>query len=147
MDNDKTRKLALSILDEGQHKFNAMLGIVSRIQNGTYEIFAVTSDTGIPGVGDIYPLKAVYCREVAQSKRTVAITEIDGIPGLRLHPLYDTIPCEFYISSPILVNGQVWGTLNYTSLERRSTPFSADEIRYNEDKALLIATAIAEGID
>lgn len=142
MSNDKTRNLALEILNEGCRRFNAMLGIVSRIHDGTYEIFAVSSDTGIPNVGDIYPLTAVYCREVVQSKRTVAITEIDGVPGMRLHPLYDAIPCEFYISSPILIDGTVWGTLNFTSLERRAIPFSTEETIYNEANAMKLSAAI-----
>lgn len=143
MNNDHFRQLALESLNAGRRRFDAMLGIVSRIQDGIYEIFAVSSDTGIPYEGDTYPLTAVYCRDVFQSKRTVAITEIDGVPGLRLHPLYDAIPCEFYISSPILVDDKVWGTLNFTSLARRATPFSAEDIAFNEAHALKVSAAIA----
>lgn len=139
------RRLANDILTAGRLRFGAMLGIVSRIQDGTYEIFAVSSDTGIPEVGDAYPLDAVYCREVFQSRRTVAITEIEGVRGLRLHPLYDAIPCEFYISSPILVGNAVWGTLNYTSLQWRETPFSAADIAFNEANALKLAGALIRG--
>lgn len=144
MSKQKVRKLSLDVLQEGRHRFDAMLGIVSRVENETYKIFAVSSDTGIPDEGDVYPLTAVYCREVVQSGRTVAITGIDGVPGLRLHPLYDAIPCEFYISSPILVDDKVWGTLNYTSLQMRANPFSAEDISYNEACAMKIAAAIAE---
>jgi GAF domain-containing protein len=142
MSNDKSKELIRDILNDGLCRFEAMLGIVSRIQDGTYEIYAVLSDTGIPEVGDTYPLNAVYCREVFQSRRTVAITEIDGVSGLRLHPLYDAIPCEFYISSPILIDGKVWGTYNFTSLKARTTPFSAEDIAYNEGNAIRIANAI-----
>lgn len=143
MNNAKARKLALGVLDEGRRRFDAMLGIVSRIQDDTYEIFAVSSATGIPEAGDRYPLSAVYCRDVVQARRTVAITEIDGVPGLCLHPLYDAIPCEFYISSPILVGGRVWGTVNFTSLARRAKPFSDQDIAHNEAAASSIAAAIA----
>lgn len=146
MISDTVQKLAFVILDEGRCKFNAPLGIISRVQAGKYEIAAVSSETGIPHVGDSYPLEAVYCREVVKSKRTVAITEIEGVSGMRLHPLYDAIPCEFYISSPILVGSTVWGTLNYTSLERRDAPFTDDEIRYNEAKAMMLARAIAASL-
>jgi GAF domain-containing protein len=143
MNNEQVKKMALGILIEGRRRFDAMLGIVSRIKDGQYTIFAVSSDTGIPEVGDVYPLTAVYCRDVYQSERTVAITEIDGVPGMRLHPLYDTIPCEFYISSPIFVDGKVWGTLNFTSLVRRAIPFSSDDIAHNEADAMKISSAIA----
>lgn len=145
MNKDEIRKLASAILKQGYRRFNAMLGIVSRIDSGNYEIFAVASDTGIPEVGDTYPLNAVYCRDVVAGQRTIAITEINGVAGLRLHPLYDSIPCEFYISSPILVDGRVWGTLNYTSLAKRKTPFSAEDIAYNETAALQIGAALSAG--
>ncbi len=143
MNNAQARKLALGVLDEGRRRFDAMLGIVSRIQGDTYEIFAVSSATGIPEAGDRYPLSAVYCRDVVQARRSIAITEIDGVPGLCLHPLYDTVPCEFYISSPILVGGRVWGTVNFTSLARRAKPFSDQDIAHNESAASRIAAAIA----
>ncbi|MDX9994951.1 MAG: GAF domain-containing protein [Rhodocyclaceae bacterium] len=136
------RPLCLDILEEGRRRFDAMLGIVSRISGDTYEIFAVSSMTGIPETGDLYALDAVYCREVVRQRTTVAITQIDGVAGMRLHPLYDTIPCEFYISSPIFLEGRVWGTLNFTSLEKRDGPFSPEDIAFNESRAARIAACI-----
>lgn len=64
------RTLANEILLAGRKRFDAMLGIVSRIHDDTYEIFAVASETGIPEVGDSYPLTAVYCREVVEKRHT-----------------------------------------------------------------------------
>lgn len=147
MKKTEVRQLARGILTEGRHRFGAMLGIVSQIHNGTYGIFAASSATGIPEAGDRYPLAAVYCREVVECRHTVAITEINGEQGMRLHPLYDAIPCEFYISSPIFVGGEVWGTLNFTSFTKRDAPFSVEDIAYNEANAMKIAAAItsAEG--
>lgn len=142
MGNPILRSRLLEILSAGRERFDAMLGIVSRVENEMYEILAVSSDTGIPSEGDVYPLFAVYCREVVEKKHTVAITEINGVPGMRLHPLYDAIPCEFYISSPIFVDGQVWGTLNYTSLQMRTRPFSAADVAYNEAQAKRIAETL-----
>lgn len=136
--------LCTAILEEGRSRFGMMLGIVSRIDGETYEIIAVSSDTGIPHAGDLYELNTVYCREVFLKKRTVAITEIDGVAGMRLHPLYDAIFCEAYISSPIVRDGKVWGTLNFTSLDKRKTPFSDEDIAFNESQAARISSAIAE---
>lgn len=128
------------ILQAGCDRFQAMVGIVSHIAQGDYTVMAVASETGIPLVGDCYALNAVYCREVYEQKRTVAITEIDGVPGMCLHPLYAQIPCEFYISAPILLpEATVWGTLNFTSFEKRLTPFTADDIAYIEAEAARIA--------
>lgn len=120
-----------------------MLGIVAHIQGHRYEVFAVSSATGIPQEGDCFDANAVYCREVVANGKTVAVTEIDGTPGMRLHPLYDTIPCEVYIAAPIVVDGQIWGSINYTSLEVRETRFSASDIAYIEGQAETIAAALS----
>lgn len=140
------KSLCSETLNEGLDKYGLMMGIVSYINNGKYEIFAVSSETGIPHVGDVYDLQAVYCREVFKKNKTIAITEINGVLGMCLHPLHDYIPCEAYISSPIVVDNKVWGTLNYTSLEKREMPFNTKEIKFNDKKASLIASAISQTI-
>jgi GAF domain-containing protein len=139
--------LALSndILEAGRRRYCAMMAIVSQVRGEVYEVVAVSSATMIPCPGDSYPLNSVYCREVVRNCSTIATTEIKGAEGRPSHPLYDFIPCEFYIGSPILVEGKVWGTLNFTSLEKRSKPFSAEDILFNEKNASLIALAITEG--
>lgn len=135
MMNGQFRSLCNLALAAGRERFGAMMGIVSHVYNDAYEIMAVSSDTEIPEVGDRFNLESVYCRQVVHKKRTVAITEIDGVPGMRLHPLYDCIPCEFYISAPIIVASDVWGTLNFTSLAKRDAPFSEADIQFIEDYA------------
>jgi GAF domain-containing protein len=141
-DTQRLKQLCDEILQKGCARYDQPLGIVSRISGNKYTIQAVSTISGIPQVGDLYALDAVYCREVYETKKTVTITEFDGVPGMRRHPLYDTIPCETYISSPILVDGEVWGTLNYSGFEVRETPFSADEVALNEHDAAAIAAAI-----
>ena len=142
MYSQELKRVCQEILKSGRQRFDAMMGIVSCIRDSQYEIVAVSSDTDIPRAGDTYALESVYCREVVEKKCTLAITEIDGVPGMSLHPLYSTIPCEFYISSPIMVDGRVWGTLNFTSLGKRDTPFSPTDIAFNEANALDIARAL-----
>lgn len=141
--NKQFCSLSDSILNAGRERYDAMMGIVSHIREGAYNVVAVSSCTEIPKVGDNYNLDAVYCREVFEKKQTVAHTEIDGVPGMCLHPLYDSIPCEFYISAPIIVFGRVWGTLNFTSLKKRDTPFSEDDIRFIEAQAKRLSEQLA----
>lgn len=136
------RDFCVDTLRDGRQNHRLTTGIVSHIYDGKYEVFAVDSETGIPQAGDIFELRAVYCREVLDKGQSVAITQIDGIPGMCLHPLYEIIPCEVYLSSPLIVNGVSWGTLNYTSFEIREAPFSSDDITYNEYQAANIAAAI-----
>ena len=138
------RKICTNTLKEGRERFGLATGIVSQIHDGLYEVIAADSATGIPHAGDIYDARGVYCREVIDSKQSVSITKIGDTPGMCLHPLYEIIPCEAYVSSPIFVDGNIWGTLNYTSFEIRNEPFSAEDITYNEDQAARIAVFIKE---
>ncbi len=142
MNNPKLQFACQQALAAGRFRFGAMMGIVSRIEGDQYHVVAASSDTGIPEAGDTYLLESLYCRDVVEKQCSIAITEIDGVPGMSLHPLYDSIPCEFYISSPIIVDGQVWGTLNFTSLEKRSLAFSPMDIAFNEANAADIARAL-----
>ena len=140
---DKAKELCYEILQEGIQRYPVLVGIVSRIENDNYEIFATVSDTGVFREGDVYNLDSVYCRDVYRRKETVAITQIENVRGLKLHPLYKDIPLEVYISSPIMVDGQVWGTLNFSSLDNTEENFSDEDIRFNEKQAQRIADAIS----
>ncbi len=142
MNITQLRDICAEMLRQGRQQHRLATGIVSRISNNRYEVFAVDSGTGIPQVGDIFDASAVYCREVLEKVRSVAITQIDDTLGMCLHPLYEIVPCEAYISSPLIVDGSVWGTLNYTSFEKRSIPFSGDDIAFNENQAAAIVAAI-----
>ncbi len=144
MDRTQLHELCSEALRVGRLKHGLAMGIVSHIYAGKYEVFAVDSETGIPQSGDLFDVRAVYCREVMETQQSVAITQIDATPGMCLHPLYEIIPCEVYLSSPLLVNGSIWGTLNYTSFEIRKLPFTANEIAFNEQQAASIAAAIEQ---
>jgi GAF domain-containing protein len=143
MDKAELKTLCREVLCEGIQRFPVLVGIVSRISGNDYEIFSVVSDTGVIKESDVYQLDCVYCRDVYKTKNTIAITEIDNVPGMKLHPLYDGFPIEVYISSPIIVNDKVWGTLNFSSLDITNTSFSKDDIQFNEEQAKKIATAIS----
>ncbi|MDX2471066.1 MAG: GAF domain-containing protein [SAR324 cluster bacterium] len=141
MHSEELTNFCNQLLEEGRKKLNLTMGIVSHISGGNYKIFAVSSEAEVFVAGEIYPLEATYCRDVYKSKKTIALTEIEGCKGLKHHPLYDSMALESYISSPILVKGEVWGTINFSCMDIRENPFTADEIAFTEDSAKQIAEA------
>jgi len=143
MNETDFKELCQEILETGMKRFPVSLGIVSRIYQNKYEIYSLSSSDDVLKYGDEFDLDSVYCRDVYKNKKTIAITEIDSVPGMKLHPLYELLPLEIYISSPINVNGQVWGTLNFSGFEISATPFSTDDIQFNEAQAARIASAIS----
>ena len=120
----------LRLLDEGVDQLDLSIGIVSHIYNGYYTIIAINSEVGDFVKDATFPLEKTYCREVFESGKTKAIAEIDGVPGLRLHPLYLELPLEAYLGAPIRHHGEVWGTVNF-SASKVHKPFT------RQDKALV----------
>ncbi|MGZ0654719.1 GAF domain-containing protein [Coraliomargarita sp. W4R53] len=113
--HQQLRKSCHHLLDEGVKQLGLPIGIVSHIYNGLYKIIAINSEMGELVDNAIFPLEKTYCRAVFESRKTLAITTIDGVPGMRLHPLYLDLPLEAYLGTPIMHKGSVWGTVNFSS--------------------------------
>lgn len=138
--------LCNSILNDGRKRFPMSMGIVSHIENDQYKIAAVSSSANVFVKGESFSLKDTYCRDVYEQKATIAITEIEGVPGLQLHPLYDALSLEAYIGTPIIVDDKVWGTLNFSSMALRQEPFNKDDIEFIVKASKKIAQKITEGV-
>jgi GAF domain-containing protein len=119
MEPGELQNLYDEILTEGNTIFSTTMGIVSHIENNEYEIIAVKSIADVFVSGESFPLNQTYCRDVISTGKTIAITELDGKPGLQCHPLYKDLPIESYISTPILKRSIIWGTLNFSSMIQR----------------------------
>ncbi len=114
------------LVNQGVKQLEMPIGIVSHIYNGQYEIITINSEIDDFIQGAVFPLSNTYCRDVYQTDKTIAITEIDHVLGMKLHPLYVSLPLEAYISAPIHHNGCVWGTVNFTSAKIRPSFGNAD---------------------
>ena len=129
---DELTEHAKLLLKQGCEKFGLTLGIISHICYDVYEIVAVFSADDSVKAGASLDLKDTYCREVVTTGTTVAITEIEGKKGMQNHPLYNTIPLEAYISTPITYKNEIWGTLNFSSHSIRENDFSKEDIDWVE---------------
>lgn len=130
-------------INRGIKELDMPIGIVSHIYNNLYQIVTINSEMGQFIRGAVFPLNETYCRDVYRLDKTIAITEIDHVPGMQLHPLYVNLPVEAYISAPIHFNGSVWGTINYTSSEIRPS-FTRKEINTVEAQATTISELLSE---
>lgn len=136
--------LCSEILNEGNNRFSTTMGIVSHVENNEYEIIAVKSIANVFVSGESFPLKQTYCRDVCSTGKTIAITELEGKPGLQCHPLYKDLPLEAYISTPVLKHGKIWGTLNFSSMILRSQPFSDSDIEFMKTSAKRLSLALSD---
>ncbi len=106
-------------LAAGCRLFRMETGIISEIHGDRYIIHAVKSDLAELQVGSVYELTATYCAAVARERRTITYRHVGEDAQLREHPVYQAMRLESYIGTPILVNGDFYGTLNFNSRKPR----------------------------
>ncbi len=120
---DTIEELLDAYLREGCEVFDMSTGIVSRVEGSTCRVLAVRSDIEALEAGQVFELEGTYCHAVVRAKETVAYARVGAIPEMCGHPVYVNLHPESYISTPIFVNGQLYGTLNYSSTRARDQEF------------------------
>lgn len=120
------------ILQLGCDRFKLPLGIVSNIdfENDNYTVVNAFSDEITIEEGTEFKLGETYCSEVIKRGETLTIERLDD-SDLCDHPAHKEFKMGSYISAPIEVGAQLYGTLNFSS----ATPYKG---RFTEnDKSLL----------
>lgn len=129
-------------LEAGREIFGLETGIVSNIINDTYTVIDVVSNVDAIKPGDEYPIEGTYCYEVYSRKKVVCFPHVGAILHLKNHPVYVNLKLEAYLSAPIEVGGELYGTLNFSSTHIRTQGFSEHE----RDLITLMAKAIGNFI-
>ena len=138
------KKLCDKIISECIETLSMSTAVVSQIKHGTYELVAVKSDCYSFFPGDAFPLsQSSCCQRVISNGNTIGLTELRACPTDCMHPLYEGLPLETYIGTPIYKNDQIWGTLNLSSMLKRPHPFTLEEIRFIEEQAKQISRELS----
>jgi len=109
------------------------LGIVSNIVGDKYTV----KNTNNPELhGMEFRTSVIYCAITLslQEKKVLPVNHF-AVSDFVRRPAYREFKLETYIGTPIRVNGNLYGTLNFTNPEPRDHHFSEDE------KALVINLA------
>ena len=131
-----------SILKDGKNELSLELGIVSKVDGEDYELIAIDDVTNDYKPGEVLELSNTFCREVVVSRKTIALTEYEKVQGLSRHPLYSVNALEAYIGAPIFLDGNIWGTVNFSSMMPRNSRFSESEIKLVNSFADSIAESL-----
>ncbi len=121
------QELFKDYLQTGCQIFKLETGIISKVIDSNYIIDSVRSDIEFLKPQLEFPLADTYCREVVKTARTITYTNVGKIPTMKGHPVYQNLKLESYIGTPILINGNVYGTLNFSSTKIRERDFSIQE--------------------
>nr|WP_276611289.1 PAS domain-containing protein [Fodinibius halophilus] len=99
------------------------IGIISHIEGQQYTIAHSWSEENILEEGQVFPLGETYCSITLAVKNVVAIDNINRSLHKR-HPCHQVFGMESYIGIPLTKEGEVYGTLNFSSSEVRAEKFS-----------------------
>ncbi len=119
-----------AILNEGLKAFNLSLGIISNIEGESYSLLAVSPTDGDISAGMVFELKNTYCQRVVSERRVISVEHAGTHPVFNSNPVYIGMRLESYISAPIWVREKLWGTLNFSSTQIRTTPFSENDYEF-----------------
>ncbi|WP_348944032.1 response regulator [Chitinibacter sp. FCG-7] len=109
-------------------------GIISRIQGEQYSIVAQTCPGSELQDGMVFPLGDTYCSLALASNEVLHIDHMAQSPHAR-HPCYQKFGLESYIGCPVWVDGERYGTLNFSSPQPRAQRFDGSD----DDFVLLLA--------
>lgn len=119
--------LIADYIKTGCHVLNFSAGAVGRIQDDSYTFLAIQSDIKSLGPNLMVKLSDAYCCKVAEQRQTVTFDHVGEMEDMRCHPLYQSLRLESYIGTPIVINGELYGTLCFFSQQPRPQGFKNHE--------------------
>lgn len=141
-ENEKIEDIISQYVKAGCDLFDLEFGIQSRIDGNDYLVESAISPNGELSTGAKFELSGTYCAEVVSCQKTVTYREVGSIPEMKGHPVYVNMKLESYISTPIWIEGKIYGTLNFSSLKIRKRNFNNEEKKFIEIIADLISKRI-----
>ncbi len=122
-----SRKLAFTgqldgLLRLGLQRFSMEIAILSRVEAGQFTIVATHSPENQLKPGDRFDLSATYCAQTIAAEDTLhfeflAASSQDSVPR------FGDFPIQAYIGTPVIVAGEIVGTLSFSSRTPLIEPF------------------------
>ena len=132
------------LLQTGRSVLSMQVGIVSKVFDSKYELIAIDDIADEFSVGEILELNLTFCRDVVSTGKTIILPDKNRDRGTREHPLYSSRALEAYIGVPVYSAGEIWGTINFSSMVERPAPFTPAEIAMVEAYAALVSESISD---
>lgn len=120
-------------------------GVVMQTRGRYGSVRAARCEVNSVRPGITFELNQVHCGIVCEEKKTVAASWTTEDPRLASRPHYGPVRQSAYIGTPILIDGEVYGVLSFSSPHVRWNPFSSHEIEIIELMAKSVARSIHEG--
>lgn len=117
------------ILKMGLERFNLDIAILSKIDKNLYVVkHCVVPDNMELTSGVEFDFRTTYCHITCQANSPIALEYIGRHDQYASHPAYQSFGLESYIGMPIKLNGELYGTLNFSSPIPYNRTFKAADI-------------------
>ncbi len=126
----------------GKKYFQLEYGIVSRVIDDKYVVLSAVSPKDEIKSGDTYELQNTYCHRVVAEKKTYFIHCVSSDATMSHHPVYLAMGLESFVGSPIFINGEVFGTLNFSSTRKIAESSRDNLVLFNEFLSQILAKNI-----
>ncbi|WP_256391165.1 PAS domain-containing protein [Natronoarchaeum rubrum] len=130
-----------SMLVAGREYLGVGLGFVTRIENGAQLIEHVVGDHETIRRGETCPLDQAYCRRTVELDSPMSVQNAENSEQISA-AAYDTFRLGSYVGCPLMVDGEVFGTVCFADEATRQSPFSEAELLFVELVARLAGQAL-----
>ena len=126
------REKLRQMLEHGRAHLGLDVAIVSHVQSERYEVLEIDAGPDFEiNQGDRFELAGTFCAETIRSGRIVFFSHA-AQSEWKTHPAYAAFGLEAYIGAPLEVDGERFGTLNFSSSEPRPQNFSPQDVTFVE---------------
>jgi PAS domain S-box-containing protein len=115
------------VLALGCSIFNLPFAIISDIKGFDYKVVHALSPNNEIELGSIFKLTDTYCIHTYNADKPTAFHHASK-SHIKNHPCYQAFKLESYIGTPIFINGQRSGTLNFSSPHASLKPFDDNDL-------------------
>jgi PAS domain S-box-containing protein len=126
-DNDRSVDERIdAVLELGCEHLGLEVGILSAVEDTDYTVEQVDAPDDSIQPGEEFDLGETFCDHVVDSGELVAVTDAAN-SDLAEHPAYKQQGLESYIGVEVIVDGERYGTLNFSQPAPRTQPFTESE--------------------
>ncbi len=101
------------ILWLGCEHFELPIGIISHIDRDRYTVVRAASSANPIAPGAVFNLQQTYCVHTLNADEAIGFHHVAN-SELRTHPCYTAFQLEAYVGTPLLVDGDRYGTVNFS---------------------------------
>ena len=116
------------VLSLGCEVFQCEIRILSQIDASSYSVVNIFSKVSRPNVAQNFDATSCLCAKALRSGTAVGETWAVPTTSENSHPCYQEKPLGGYLGAPLTVNGEPFGTVNFTTSKGKDLPYSESEL-------------------